>query len=67
MSIIERAQKSMDEMPAAACSCGFDDVSFPHKCSEERAKRMKCNCGYSDATKAHSCKEQMELRRFSNV
>ena len=64
MSILDYANKCMDEMPADACSCGFDDVSFPHKCSEERAK-MQCKCGYFDASGIHSCETERMARQLT--
>jgi hypothetical protein len=29
-----------NDYPVPLCACGFDDVSVPHKCSEERKNKM---------------------------
>jgi hypothetical protein len=47
-----------NDYPDIPCKCGFDDVSFPHKCVEKREEKMSCVCEkHKDELKSSSLKE----------
>jgi hypothetical protein len=56
-----------NDYPDIPCKCGFDDVSFPHKCVEKREEKMNCICEkHKDELKSLSLR-QLGLKINENI